>query len=385
MSLLRPSTRALSYQSVWGIGGIPENVGTVETAMRLIPLYSATTGIASDCASLPWHSFRDTGKGYGVKLDIQPRLLTDPAGDGSGLIPWLNAGFMSALLWGFAFAPVLSTGRDGWPAVARWVHPNRVQIDETGPMPVFSVDGKVIPTGGYIYVPGPALPGCVRGLSPITLFRLQFGKALTAQRYASDLYTRGVMPPGILQNTRRTLLKGAATAAKSQFRAAVADREILVTGADWKWTQLEVPADDAKFLETIKAGANEIAAIYHVEPEEIGGEAGSSLTYATEELNQIKRQRRALLPWVRRFEAALTNALPRPQYVKANLDASIRVDLKGRMEAHEIALRIGLETNEEGRMLEDKAPLNLEQIDTWQNLYRPNGGQPTTTATTGGK
>jgi phage portal protein BeeE len=146
-----------------------------------------------------------------------------------------------------------------------------------------------------------------------------------------------------------------------------------------------VPADDVHFLETIKASATEIAAIYRVQPEDIGGVSGGSLTYATLEMNELKRNRRALMPWVRRMEWATTGLLPQPQYVKANMDHLARADLKTRMEAHDIALRIGLETLPEGRALEDKAPLTPDEINEWQNMYGSRKGQPVATSTTEGQ
>jgi hypothetical protein len=39
------------------------------------------------------------------------------------------------------------------------------------------------------------------------------------------------------------------------------------------------------------------------------------------------------------------------------------------MEAHEIALRVGVETNPEARALEEKAPLTPGEIADWQKLY----------------
>ena len=357
-------------------------VGSAESALRLIPLYAAVSGIADDISIMPWQTFAASGAGWGQKLPNQPKLLTDPAGDNSGFIPWMNQGVMSACLWGFAFGPVLARDPLGIPTVVRWVHPGRVTIDETGTQPRFLVDGKQI--NDYLYVPGPVLPGSIRGLSPIALFRLQFGKSLTAQQYASDLFSRGVMPPGTLRNTSRTLEPGQADVFKARFKADVANRDIFVTGSDWEWTPLSAPADDATFLETIKAGATEIASIYRVTPEDIGGTTGSSMTYATLEMNQQNRNRRALLPWVRRFESVISYALGPGQYTKANMDALIRADLKARMESHEIALRIGMETNPEGRALEDKPPLTPDETNQWQNLYGQRS-TATTTTTTGGK
>ena len=64
-------------------------------------------------------------------------------------------------------------------------------------------------------------------------------------------------------------------------------------------------------------------------------------------------------------------------------DWPLRRDVVTRMQAHDIALKNGLETNDEGRALEERPPLTSEQINQWQNLYGPRAGQAPTTATTG--
>lgn len=383
MSLLRPEVRSIDRMALWGQGASPDGVSSVPSALRLIPLYAATSGIADDISVTPWHAYADSGSGWGERLPVQPRLLTDPAGDGLGLIPWLNQGLMSALLWGFAFGLPVAQGPGG-PTAVRWVNPSRVDIDETGPTAIFRIDGVRIDE--YLYVPGAVLPGSIRGLSPVSMFRLQLGKSLKAQQYAADLFDRGIMPAGVLKNTARVLARGQADAVKTQFVDSTGGgRAPFVTGSDWSWTPLAVPDDDAQFLETIKAGATEIAAIYRVTAEDVGGVTGAPMTYSTLEMNQQNRNRRALLPWVRRFEAVLTAALPPGQYVKANMDALVRPDLAARMQAHDIALRIGMETQDEGRALEDKPPLTPEQVQQWQNLYGPRAGQQVTTSMTGGQ
>ena len=360
-------------------------VSTVPEALRLIPLYAAVTGIADDISAAPWQEFTDSGDGWGSKSKTLPSILRDPSGTGVGFIPWMNQGVLSALLWGFAFGVVTAReGADGtgWPAVVQWIHPGRVNIDETNPnrSARFAVDGRFIPPEDVLYVPGPTLPGSVRGMSPVTLFRLQFGKQLAAQQFASNVFNSGVMPPGHLRNTAVSLSDGEGALAKARFKASVANRDIFVTGKDWEWKPLQVPDDDARFLETIKAGATEIAAISRVTPEDIGGVTGSSLTYSTLEMNQLNRNRRTLLPWVRRFESALTNIRPRPRYVRANLDALVRVDLKTRYEAHAVALKNALETLGEARALEDKPPLSAEQMNEWMSTFGPRAATAKTEA-----
>ena len=382
MSLLRPTESRSITSLPWSAGGPSLMAGSIESALRLIPLYAAVTGIADDVSTMPWHAYRDGGAAGSVRMPTQPKLLTEP-GVGIGRIAWMNQGVMSCLLRGFAFGLIVGTDNAGWATKVKWVHPDHVQIDETQGAPIFRVNGKTIPTGEYVYIPAAVLPGSIVGLSPVTLFRLQLTKSISAQQYAAAFFNAGIMPPGVLKNTKRALPDGAAETIKARFKATTSGREPLVVGNDWEWTPLTVPRDDAVFLETIKAGATEIAAIYRVAPEDIGGASGSSMTYSTVELNELKRNRRALMPWVRRFEDALTDLLPRPQYVKANMDALARADLKTRMEAHQIALKTGLETITEGRSLEERPPLTDDEISQWQNLYGPRAGQPTTTATQG--
>ena len=373
MSLFWRPTEARAITSLpWSAGGPSLMAGTAESALRLIPLYAAVTGIADDVSIMPWHAYQDGGSSGSTRLATQPRILTDP-GVGIGRIAWFNQAMMSMLLKGFAFGIVVQVGNAGQAERVAWIHPDRVHIDETGPLPVFRVDSKVIEQGTFVYIPASVMPGSIVGLSPVALFRLQFTKMISAQQYAAAVYAGGIMPPGVLRNAKQRLPEGSAEVVKARFKASVANRDIFVTGNDWEWSALAVPRDDATFLETIKAGATEIAAIYRVAPEDIGGSAGSSLTYATVELNELKRNRRALMPWVNRLEEALTALSPERVYVKGNMDALARADLKSRMEAHSIALRIGMETQEEGRALEDRPPLTADEIAQWQNLYPPRG------------
>ena len=89
MSLFRSSeSRALSFQDVWGSAS-GEAVLGVDSSLRLIPLYSAVTGIADDVSVMPWHCYRDSGAGWGQKLNRQPMAT------------------VACTLLGFLYVPVL--------------------------------------------------------------------------------------------------------------------------------------------------------------------------------------------------------------------------------------------------------------------------------------
>ena len=128
-------------------------------------------------------------------------------------------------------------------------------------------------------------------------------------------------------------------------------------GRDWDYTPISVPPEEAQFVETMKMTTNQIAAIYGIPPEMIGGESGSSMTYANVEQQQINFVMFTLRPWLVALETAFSALLPDRQYVKFNSDALIRADLKTRWEVNEIRLKNGVASIDEIRAQEDQPPL----------------------------
>jgi HK97 family phage portal protein len=119
----------------------------------------------------------------------------------------------------------------------------------------------------------------------------------------------------------------------------------------------QVPPEEAQFVETMKMTTNQIAAVYGIPPEMIGGESGSSMTYANVEQQQINFVMFTLRPWLVRLETAFSALLPDRQYVKFNSDALIRADLKTRWEVNQIRVNMGAANVDEIRAQEDEPPL----------------------------
>ena len=64
-----------------------------------------------------------------------------------------------------------------------------------------------------------------------------------------------------------------------------------------------------------------------------------------------------LRPWLTRIEAALTDVLPRGQFVKFSVDRLLRGDQKSRYEAYQNAIDSGWRNPDEVRALEDLPPI----------------------------
>lgn len=359
--------RSISYQDVWSLGGSVDYLGVQRDAVaRSVALYATHRTIIDAVSATPLHAFRTKPDGSPERLLRTPDILRPPVGQPHA---WKAQYCASVLSDGNAFGLVIGVDRSGWPTGVLWLNPYDVEVDESGPVPRYVYAGRPVDRESIIHIPWIVPPGKFRGISPIKAFKTTIETGVYAQQSASDWFKNGAIPAGHLKNDKRSLDKESAQAAKAVFKAAVSGRDVLVTGNDWSYETIGVPADEARFIETLKLSATQIASIYGVPPEEVGGDRGNSLTYSTLEQDDLRFNARVVRPWAVRLEEALTAAMPRPQYAKFNLDANVRADLKTRMEAHEIAQRAGVATNDEVRRLEDRAPLTPAERDEWLTAW----------------
>lgn len=368
----RPTTeqRAIGLGSAgFAIGAA--NVTSMRGGLALAPVYASVTLITDALSTAPLNAYRKVVNGQsGAILNTQPDLVADPGVGRVTLSTWLTQCTASLLLRGNAYGIVAGVTPGGIVSKIKWLNPDTMSVDESGDAPVYKTGGVVIPPGQIVHIPAFTLPGTVVGLSPMTLFRLAIEMGLNAQQFGHDLLQNGVAPSGKLVNKTTTITPSEADSIKKRFREAVQSRDIFVTGNDWDYSALSMSGADSQFIETMKITATQIASIYHVQPEDIGGSTGGSMTYATLESNERKFNKRTLLPWAKRIEDCLDALLPGPQYVKFDLDASVRGDLMTRMAAYKLALESGVYTLTDVRAKENLPELTAAQIDEWQANYK---------------
>ena len=335
-----------------------ENWTTVsqQRALSLSSVFAANRVIAGTVSTLPLKAYRDLGDTRQPMATL-PQLFEQLRTSGQ-LRPWLHRFFTSLALRGNAFGLIISRDGFGFPTVIEWLDPALVSVDDRPNVrPGWLFNGREVPREDMVHVPWFTLPGQVLGLSPIGAFATTMGVGLNAQTYASEWFQNGGFPPGTLQNTEKQLISvEEAQIIKARTVQAIKTRQPLVYGRDWKYDPISVPPGEAQFLETIKATATQVAHIYGLPPEEIGGDTGSSMTYATVELNQIKLAG-ALRQWMVTFEEAFSALLPERQYVRFNADALVRTDLMTRWQVNRIRLEVGAANLDEIRAQEDQTPL----------------------------
>lgn len=334
----------------WSHGGDSPTSKSLEGSLALVPVYAAVRLLADSVATLPLQAFRKSGD---TRTPITlPPLFAEPSNHGTR-VDWLQRCMTSLLLRGNAYG--LKVGAEaGSPRMIEWLHPDQVNfLDGT-----WTYKGREVPAVDMVHIPATVLPGSRIGVSPLAAARAMIQSGESTQAFMRDWYLGRAIPSLVAKNSEKTLEASKGAAVKERLMSTMRAGEPFVVGKDWDITIMKLSADDAGFVTSAKLTATQVAALYGVPPEMIGGEAGGSLTYSTLEQNQINYVTYSLQPWLVRLESAFSALLPRPQYVRFNVDALIRPDTKARHEVAQIARTIGLNSTNELRAREDMAPID---------------------------
>lgn len=355
MSLFFRKAEQRSIDDVpWDVGGQQTDGVSQDRALRMNPVFAALRHITDYGSTLPLKSYRKIGEDERVPITM-PKLFADLRTDGR-LVSWLGQGLGSLAIRGNAVGFKVATDGFGFPTQVVWLSMDRVQVDDSSGIGQWFIDGRHVSRLDLVHIPWMTMPGRTLALSPIEYYATTINAGLDSQSFGNDWFKGGGFPPAVFKNTEKVLPKDAASKIRAQLAASIRSRQPLVTGKDWDYNPISIPPEQAQFIETQKLSANQVAAIYGIDPTEVGGEAANSLTYSTEETRQINRAAN-MRPYLHRFEEAFASWLPSRQYVRFNTDATIRIDTKTRTEVAVLSRSIGLRSLNELRALEDLPPV----------------------------
>lgn len=334
-------------------------VVTTDSAMRLSAVWACIRLLAGLGSTLPLDQQR---RRDGLTVDVPRSVLFDRPQPGVTLSTWLYQVWSSLLTAGNAYGLVTSVGANGYPTTVELLDPSVVQwrADERDGW-VVTVDRQDMaryPEGPLWHVPIFTMPGAPYGLSPVQHAKQTIAGGLSAERFGTDFFTGGGTPNAILYSDTE-LTQEQAQGIKSAFVGSTAgNREPAVMGAGLRYERISVAPDEAQFLDQQRFTVEQIARIYGIAPEMIGGAtSGSSVTYANREQRAADFLTFGLMPYLIALEDGLSSLVPGPNRVKFNLDGVLRSDLKTRYEAHAVAITSGFLTVDEVRQIEDRPPL----------------------------
>ncbi len=237
-------------------------------------------------ASLPLKIYmRSPGQGPAVRYN-GPSIFDAPSAT-SNLYDWLYQCMTALVLHGNAWG--LITGRDGYgyPTGIEWIPPDMVQVEDDQQQPWNPLRTRVYVYGRLVadwrdelmHIRAFTLPGRTEGISPLRAFALTVMSGMEAQQYGNDWFAAGGFPPGTFQNTEIEVDAEAAAEIRESLTTAIRGKQPLVYGRDWDYKPVVVPPSEAQFIESMRMTATQLAAVYGLPPDRVGGTRGDSLTY----------------------------------------------------------------------------------------------------------
>lgn len=370
MSLIarRTEQRTEGWEA-WEAGGA--SPGSAKDPTGLVPFYAAIRHIVDFLSTLPVDGYRVDGDSRTRMPALPPllRRLNDPGDIGIG--NWVGQWAYGVAVHGNAVGWVTAVDGFGFPIGIRWLRRADWAYDDmTRQWRIFGIPA---PRERIVHSPWIVPSGCTLGLSPVEHFQAFWNAGKAAQEYA-DVSRGGGTPPSHLKNNQMKLDPTAAREIQRRARKAFASGDPFVSGKDWDLTMITVPPNQAQFLNTLQLTANQTAAIFGIDPREIGGSATESLTYATDESRSLNRANN-MRPYLVRLENLLARLLPERQFIKLNVDATIRTDIKTRVEVEGLQIADGRMSVNEARALEDREPV---EGGDYHNVPAPTKQAPVT-------
>lgn len=322
MSLFRRAERR-SFPD-WPGSTTRPNVVNEATAPYLSPYFAAMRHIIDYVSTLPVDFYSGSGSSA---TQIGPPELIRNVDDMIGLETWLGQIAHGIVSRGNAVGKVTALGGYDRPTMVEWA------CDWSGGdngSPIY-INGASVDRRLLQHVPWLVPAGKRMGLSPIQHLAGIISAGLSAQDYA-DVKRGGGIPPAILKNNRLVIEADAARKIQAAAKKAFASGEPWVSGNDWELSFPTIPPNHAEFLRVLNLSKNDIAAVYGIDPREIGGDAAAgSITYTNDESKALNRAH-DMRPYLVRIERAVSRMLPYSQSMKFNIDATIRADIKTRTE-----------------------------------------------------
>lgn len=339
----------------------------IDVALSHSAVFACTRLLADTVASLPVDVYGPDGGQLPT-----PAVLSEPAA-GMSLPEWVEAVMRSLLLRGNAYGLITArTGPGLLPGQVELVHPDMVSVsqDPSSGVLTYRVGGRAYGRHDVWHARAFVMPGVALGLSPITTARQQIALGLAAQRFGAEYLASSGAPTVLIESTDPDLDEDSAGELRDEYVRAQRVRRPMVTGTNVTIKPLSITAEESQFLATQRASVQDVARIFGVPVEMVGGDSGSSMTYATVEGRALDFLRYSVAPWLTRLENALSRLLPVGHRVRFNADALLRSTTTDRYAAYKAALEARWLTVDEVRALEDLPPLPAAQAPA-QDAPRP--------------
>lgn len=339
------------------------------TAITLPVVYACVSLIADNLAMLPVQVRRRRPGGGSDDMSDHPihRLLNSEPNDESTAYVQRQTQQSHALLWGNGYAEI-ERNRRGDPLGLWLLYPDRTHPYKEANKPLVfksSVNGQQITLNpaDVIHIPAMGFDG-FRGYSPITIARNAVGMGLAMEKFGGKFFANDSKSGGFLLHPGKLGDKGRTNVRDSfQEQGGPDDAfKVKVLEEGMKFLATTINPDDAQFLGSREFQVAEIARMFRVPLVLLQAMEKSTSWGSGIEQMMIGFVVWTIQPWVERWEQELERKLLTEAeraagfYIKFNLNALLRGDMKARGQFYKDLYGIGSLNPNEVRELEDRNP-----------------------------
>lgn len=343
---------------------------TVPSAMGLAPVWAAVSLIAEQVGQLPLKVYREVD---GDRVEARNHrawgMLHDKPNDHTPADRFWSTVTTQLLLYGNAF---LRKHRDQFGLVDELslLNPAHMLVYWDGDQRIKSFSYQPLNGEMQTYTPdevlhifGLSLDGVI-GESVISRCKAAIGAAMARDEFEGGFYARGATLSGAIEHPGR--LSDDAIRHLKESTAAIyggSDKahQVGVFEEDSKFKIVGSPLRDLEFVAAQQMSRTDIAVMFKLPPNYLGGASGDSLTYATVESNQIQFALHAISPWTNVIASALTSdpgIFPQNVFdCEFVVDGMLRADAGARAAYYKTMTDIQAMTPNEIRRLENLPPI----------------------------
>jgi len=357
--------RAISFQTVWGMGGdvvLGNNSNTMvnaKTAFSLIPVFSAVSLISDTISTLPVDAYQRID-GNRKPYRPRPSWVDQPDVDQTRSAHYQQV-LVSLLIWGNAYVRIFRNNRgDVVNLVA--LDPQKMEVTRSAiGRKLFHYEGeeKALTSDEVMHLTDLLEPGAIVGMSRVDRLREALGLGIALQDFAATFFGQGVsgsmvveVPGNITPDQARQLSDSMSNRHggwRKSGRAAV-----LSGGATVK--DMSVQNDQSQFIESRRFFVEEVARLFNIPLHFL--DVPGSQSYSSVEQSAIQFVQHTLRPYIEKLEWSYSRLLPEQAFLKFNVDGLLRGDFNSRITGYATGLQSGFMSINDVRRIEDMTPVD---------------------------
>ena len=349
-----PASDILAF---FGLSGTLPAV-TIENAMRVPAVMAAVGFLSRTLATIPLHAYRRTARGperitgkLGLIIDENP----NPGMDGFKFRQYL---WQQVFTGGRGLAWIERNGTNVeniWP-----LNPDKVTIRRHGLDLTYDYDGKTYPSGDVIDIVFMQKTNQTEHYGPISLASSAIQLALAMNKYGSQFFAGGGVPPlslaGPLPAGPDALRRAMADVHRTIEAAKSSNKPIFPLPPGYELKPVGFDPEKGQMTDARRFQVEEIARAYQIPP--VFLQDLSRATFVNAEQQDLHLVKHLISQWATALEGEMNLKLfgrsNNGRYVEHNLDGLLRGDFKTRLEGISRAVMSSVLTPNEGRALENR-------------------------------